>query len=247
MWVIGDLFQQYAAKYVGISRGIPLSNTNQLWGLAWGILVFGELRGRGLSLYAEVVGGSVLMAAGAGAIALSSVSAKEHGRWGEAAHREGDRYGVASDYVQAGLAGEECTAAVSANVGRSWLDWGIVLVVTAIFVALAGVARVPNIAVDWRAVALLSAILVVVPGRLRKRACGRPLASADHHVASPPVHEQPPDVTLPLAQGRLRPLPILPPALSEEVWVWRGVNRDVVLGQTLLQNRSARAAYGNPT
>jgi glucose uptake protein GlcU len=36
-WVIGDLFQQYAAKYIGISRGIPLSNTNQLWGLAWGL------------------------------------------------------------------------------------------------------------------------------------------------------------------------------------------------------------------
>lgn len=35
VWVIGDLFQQYATKYVGISRGIPLSNTNQLWGLLW--------------------------------------------------------------------------------------------------------------------------------------------------------------------------------------------------------------------
>ena len=46
IWVIGDLFQQYAAKYVGISRGIPLSNTNQLWGLLWGILVFGELHGK---------------------------------------------------------------------------------------------------------------------------------------------------------------------------------------------------------
>ena len=42
-WVLGDLFQQYAAKYIGIGRGIPLSNTNQLWGLAWGALVFGEL------------------------------------------------------------------------------------------------------------------------------------------------------------------------------------------------------------
>ena len=96
IWVIGDVFQQYAAKYVGISRGIPLSNTNQLWGLAWGILVFGELRGRGLSLYAQVIGGSLLMAAGAGAIALSSVTRKEHGRWHEAAHREGKRYGVSS-------------------------------------------------------------------------------------------------------------------------------------------------------
>ena len=43
VWVIGDLFQQFAAKYLGIGRGIPLSNTNQLWGLAWGALVFGEL------------------------------------------------------------------------------------------------------------------------------------------------------------------------------------------------------------
>ena len=42
-WVIGDLFQQYAAKYIGIGRGIPLSNTNQLWGLAWGALVFAEM------------------------------------------------------------------------------------------------------------------------------------------------------------------------------------------------------------
>jgi drug/metabolite transporter (DMT)-like permease len=42
-WVIGDLFQQYAAKYIGIGRGIPLSNTNQLWGLAWGALVSASL------------------------------------------------------------------------------------------------------------------------------------------------------------------------------------------------------------
>src|SRR5687767_816970 len=45
VWVIGDLFQQYAVKYAGITRGIPLSNTNQLWGLVWAVLVFGELRG----------------------------------------------------------------------------------------------------------------------------------------------------------------------------------------------------------
>ena len=72
IWVIGDLFQQYAAKYVGISRGIPLANSNQLWGLLWGVFVFGELRGRGASVYAQVVGGSLLMMAGVAAIALSS-------------------------------------------------------------------------------------------------------------------------------------------------------------------------------
>src|SRR5207247_1676250 len=56
VWVLGDLFQQYAAKYVGISRGIPLSNTNQLWGLAWGLLVFGELRGHAAATYGQVIG-----------------------------------------------------------------------------------------------------------------------------------------------------------------------------------------------
>src|SRR5207248_911735 len=60
MWVVGDLFQNYAAKYVGISRGIPLSNTNQLWGLLLGLLVFGELRGLTANIYAKVIGGSFL-------------------------------------------------------------------------------------------------------------------------------------------------------------------------------------------
>ena len=59
IWVIGDLFQQYAAKYLGISRGIPLSNSNQLWGLLWGIFVFGELHGSGASTYMQVIGGSL--------------------------------------------------------------------------------------------------------------------------------------------------------------------------------------------
>src|SRR5438093_2004794 len=69
MWAIGDIFQQYAAKYIGISRGIPLSNTNQLWGLLWGILVFAELRGASRTIHFEVIGGSILMALGAGAVA----------------------------------------------------------------------------------------------------------------------------------------------------------------------------------
>ena len=161
VWVIGDVFQQYAAKYVGISRGIPLSNTNQLWGLAWGILVFGELRGRGLSLYALVIGGSLLMAAGAGAIALSSVTGKEHGRWQEAAHREGQRYGVSAEYVQAGLAGEDSNHETTGNRPRTSLDWGIVAIATAIFLGLATVSRVPDISLNWTAISLLSAILVI--------------------------------------------------------------------------------------
>ncbi len=161
VWVIGDVFQQYAAKYVGISRGIPLSNTNQLWGMAWGILVFGELRGRGLSLYVQVIGGSLLMAAGAGAIALSSVTRKEHNRWHEAAHREGKRYGVSAEYVQAGLAGEDSNRETIGNRARTWLDWSIVAIATAIFVGLAAVSRIPDIALNWAAISLLSATLLI--------------------------------------------------------------------------------------
>src|SRR5262249_37274573 len=103
VWVIGDLFQQYAAKYLGISRGIPLSNTNQLWGLLWGVLVFGELHGRSAAHSAKIVGGSLLMAAGAGAIALASVTRNEHASWHEAAQRESDRYGIAQDYVKSAI------------------------------------------------------------------------------------------------------------------------------------------------
>ena len=64
-WVIGDLFQQYAAKYIGIGRGIPLSNTNQLWGLAWGALVFGELAGVNSSARLLIFAGSGIMILGA--------------------------------------------------------------------------------------------------------------------------------------------------------------------------------------
>src|SRR4029077_20753888 len=112
VWVIGDLFQQYAAKYVGISRGIPLSNTNQLWGMLWGILVFGELHGRGHATYAQVIGGSLLMMLGVGAIALSSATGKERSRWKDAAQQESDRYGVAPEYVQARMDGRQATGEV---------------------------------------------------------------------------------------------------------------------------------------
>ena len=65
-WVIGDLFQQYAAKYIGIGRGIPLSNTNQLWGLAWGALVFGEFAGLATGGRLLILTGSTIMIAGRG-------------------------------------------------------------------------------------------------------------------------------------------------------------------------------------
>ena len=153
VWVIGDLFQQYAAKYVGISRGIPLSNTNQLWGLLWGVLVFNELSTDG-DMLARVVAGSVVMALGAAAIALATASPSEHTQWRAAASEEAERYGVDSNYVEQRLAGHG-TRGETAR--RRWIDYVIALAATAVFVAFALVAEAPKLELD-----LGAALLVVI-------------------------------------------------------------------------------------
>jgi drug/metabolite transporter (DMT)-like permease len=170
VWVIGDLFQQYATKYVGISRGIPLSNTNQLWGLLWGILVFHELRGGSQTVYEQVVGGSLLMAVGAVAIALSSATEREHSSWRDAAQREGQRYNVEDEYVRAGMEGREMEGGevlgrqFAANPStRTFLDWLLILGATSIFAVLAVMARLPHVEItlSW-AVALTFAMLALL-------------------------------------------------------------------------------------
>jgi glucose uptake protein GlcU len=160
VWVIGDIFQQYAAKYVGISRGIPLSNSNQLWGLLWGILVFGELHGRSSSIYLEVIGGSLLMMLGVAGIAFSSATGKEQSRWKEAALREGNRYGVAADFVEARMDGRQLLG--EAKPSRSALDWLLVIAVTSVFVIFAAMARVPQMSLQWAPAALLTALLFLL-------------------------------------------------------------------------------------
>jgi len=158
VWVIGDLFQQFAVKYAGIARGIPLSNTNQLWGLLWGILVFSELRGGSHTLYVQVIGGSIVMAIGAGIIALSSVSATEHERWEQAAVREAGRYRVDPEYTRAGVAGRQAT---SRTHRRSWVDWLVVSVATATLAVFALMARAPQIVVNWAWIAALAVVMIV--------------------------------------------------------------------------------------
>jgi hypothetical protein len=155
IWVIGDLFQQYAVKYAGITRGIPLSNTNQLWGLLWGVMVFGELRDRHASL-TQVVIGSLTMAAGALVISLSSVSESEHASWREAAHAQGERYGVDPEWTRARLAGDH----QGSKHRRTVADWVIVSAATAVIVFFATMARKPQIAVSWEWVGILALLLV---------------------------------------------------------------------------------------
>jgi glucose uptake protein GlcU len=155
VWVIGDLFQQYAVKYAGITRGIPLSNTNQLWGLLWAVLVFGELSGATSSVYTQVIGGSLIMAVGAGVIAFSSVSRREHARWQEAAVREGARYGVDPAYTQARGAGRDASPT---RYRRTWIDWLVVSGATATLIGFAMVARAPQLAIRWEWAAVLSIV-----------------------------------------------------------------------------------------
>jgi len=159
IWVIGDLFQQYATKYVGISRGIPLSNTNQLWGLLWGVMVFHELRGGSPRTYAEVIGGSILMALGAVAIALSSATGREHVSWQDAAEREGQRYGIEDDYVRASMEGRESNTAPSR---RSLLDWLLIVGTSAVFGTLAAFARLPVVKIDAVWVAVLATAMLAL-------------------------------------------------------------------------------------
>jgi len=160
VWVIGDLFQQYAVKYAGITRGIPLSNTNQLWGLLWGILVFRELSGASGATLGQVIGGSVTMAVGALLIALASVDRAEHERWKEAAQREAQRYRVDAEYTRARGAGDDAGHARR----RTWMDWGIVSGATAVLVAFASVAKAPELALEWTWVAVLVSAMLMVLG-----------------------------------------------------------------------------------
>jgi glucose uptake protein GlcU len=159
MWVVGDLFQNYATKYVGISRAIPLSNTNQLWGLLLGLLVFGELRGLTANVYAEVIGGSFLMAFGALAISASSASEGEYASWQRAARREIDLYGIDPAYVAARMEGRDVHPG---EVRRTWVDWFLISVTTLLFVGLGAIARVPQMEIHRGWLGLFTAALVAV-------------------------------------------------------------------------------------
>jgi glucose uptake protein GlcU len=158
VWVVGDLFQQFATKYLGIGRGIPLSNTNQLWGLAWGALVFGELATANRGHLLLVLGGSVLMILGALSIGTAVASSKEHLSKNEALERECIRYGL--DYRETLLAqsGDEFGAR---DERRRWWDGLIVLAATGLFVWLAVHAVVPPLAMNFVWMGVLGVLLIV--------------------------------------------------------------------------------------
>lgn len=157
VWVVGDLFQQFATKYLGIGRGIPLSNTNQLWGLAWGALVFGELRNADATHRIYVLAGSLLMLLGALAISTAAATGGEHLSRNAALERECDRYGLDYREVLAAQSGEEFHGR---GERRRWWDGLIVLVALAVFVFFGFHAAVPTIAMNLAWLAVLAVVLV---------------------------------------------------------------------------------------
>jgi drug/metabolite transporter (DMT)-like permease len=158
-WVIGDLYQQYAAKYIGIGRGIPLSNTNQLWGLAWGVLVFGEFAGLDGTARAMVVAGSLVMIAGAAAISFAAAQPGEQSSWRAAMRRECDRYALDPAAVEAALAGGDPPGA-GPSKRRGW-EYIVAAGAVGVFVWLGLRAGRPQIHVDVTWGALLAAVTVV--------------------------------------------------------------------------------------
>jgi glucose uptake protein GlcU len=158
VWVVGDLFQQFATKYLGIGRGIPLSNTNQLWGLAWGALVFGELASADRTHLALVVAGSVLMILGAIAISTAVASSREDTSRNQALERECLRYGLNYEAVLLSQSGDEFG---SRTEQRRWWDYAILIAATGIFLWLGLNAVVPPLAMSLPWVAALSVVLLI--------------------------------------------------------------------------------------
>ena len=162
-WVVGDLFQNYAAKYIGIARGIPLSNTNQLWGLAWGVLVFrrtgrarrhGSRPGiRGLGHHdrgrrSDLFGGGIRIGA----------CPPGKRRWSGSV----SRYGLDSGRVTSSLLGEDPLA--REKPARSRWELVIAAAAVAIFVWLAIGAEHQAVAVNlpWMAVLVGTTLVCLV-------------------------------------------------------------------------------------
>jgi drug/metabolite transporter (DMT)-like permease len=163
-WVIGDLYQQYATKYIGIGRAIPLSNTNQLWGLVWAALVFGELAGATRSTQAMVVAGSVIMILGAVSISSAVAPAAEQAFCCEAIARECERYNLSPEKASAAQLGKDPMS--GSENARRWWDVLIVAGAAGIFVWLARGVRRPPIAMNttWSLILAVAMLAVLIAG-----------------------------------------------------------------------------------
>ena len=165
VWVIGDLGQQFATKYLGIGRAIPLSNTNQLWGLAWGALVFGELTHANAAHKLLVVAGSVVMILGALAVSTAIASERENASTDDAVQRECQRYNLDYARVQAVHTASQPgnlsdTNDPDINDRRRWWDYAILVAAAGVFVYLGLNAQIPALAMNFPWLFALTCVLV---------------------------------------------------------------------------------------
>jgi len=99
IWVIGDVFQQYAAKYVASAAAfrcrIPIS-----FGIVVGRFGLRRVARKPRVHLRQVIGGSLLMMLGVGAIGFPRRPPRTRALEASA-QRESLRYGIAPDYVEA--------------------------------------------------------------------------------------------------------------------------------------------------
>jgi hypothetical protein len=95
------------------------------------------------------------MMAGVAAIAFSSATSSERTRWKQAAHREGQRYKIDSEFVDARMDGRQ--SASEAKPSRTALDWLLVAAATVIFAYFGATARLPQIGINWLPALILTA------------------------------------------------------------------------------------------
>ena len=158
-WVIGDIFQQYGTKYVGISRAIPLSNTNQLWGLIWGALVFGEFAHFTRMTQIIIFIASAVMIVGALAISTAAARGAEQESCVRTITRECTMYQMDLSETLASQQGED--SAGDRGHRRRWWDYAILTLAGAVFVRLAFEAARPPLAINYTFASLLVLIMFI--------------------------------------------------------------------------------------
>ena len=72
MWAVANTLTIFAIRDVGLSIAFPLWNSNSLLGILWGVVLFKELHDADWRRWMGVIGGALLMFAGATALAVAS-------------------------------------------------------------------------------------------------------------------------------------------------------------------------------
>src|SRR5438270_36861 len=186
LWAVANTLTIFAIRDIGLSIAFPLWNSNSLLGIFWGFLFFNELRQAGWRRWTGVLGGAVVMCAGATLLAIASSTPGPAGHsfrgvwaalgagvlWGTMyiPYRKAYLTGMNplsfvtfftfGEVVPARHGGRQ--AAGESTPIRTVRDWLLVAAATAIFVIFAAMARVPQLSLHWGPAAPLTAALLVL-------------------------------------------------------------------------------------